>query len=289
MHAIQLLEESRFAFTVFAGVLGLLVGSFLNVAIYRLPLMLEREWTALAREQLGLQPAPSSPAFNLMFPHSTCPHCNHRIRAWENIPVLSYVCLRGRCSGCDNPIGARYPLVEIASGVLSAAIAFQLGFSIHTVALMVLTWCMLVLSMIDLDHQLLPDPLIIPLLWLGLLVNSLIGGEALLHAVVGAVAGYLSLFMIYWLFKLITGKDGLGGGDFKMLAMIGAWGGYGVLPFTILISAALCVLVSGVLLAARRSNPDTPVSYGPYLAFAGWLSLIWGEQLSAALPQLIFV
>lgn len=289
MDFLQLLEESRAAFTIFAGVLGLLVGSFLNVVIYRLPLMLEREWTALAREQLGLQPVPASPAFNLMYPHSSCPHCNHRIRAWENIPVLSYVFLRGKCSRCNSVISARYPLVEIASGVLSAAIAFHLGFCLPTMALMVLTWGMLVLSMIDLDHQLLPDPLVMPLLWLGLLVNSLSGGEALVHAVVGAAAGYLSLFLIYWLFKLITGKEGLGGGDFKMLAMIGAWGGYGILPFTILISAALCVLVCGFLMAARRASPDAPLSYGPYLAFAGWIALVWGEPLSVVLPQLISV
>lgn len=278
MDAYQLFEESRLAFVIFAGGLGALIGSFLNVVIYRLPLMLEREWSDLAREQLGLPPAPAGPRFNLMLPQSACPQCSHQIRAWENVPVLSYIGLRGKCSNCKSPISARYPLVEIATCLMSAVVAWRFGFGAQAIFVMVLTWGMLAMSLIDIDHQQLPDSLVLPLLWVGLIANCYGVITSLHSAVIGAVAGYVALWGMYWAFKLATGKEGLGRGDFKLLAMIGAWGGWGVIPFTLLLSAVLCVLVSVALMVAKKSRIDTPVAYGPYLAIAGWISLVWGRE-----------
>lgn len=289
MAAFYLLGESRHAFAALAGIFGLMVGSFLNVVVYRLPLMLEREWSELAREQLGLPPAPAGPRFNLMLPHSACPRCSHRIRAWENVPVLSYIGLRGKCSSCKAPISARYPLVEIATCVISAVVAWHFGIGSQAIFLMVLTWGMLAMSLIDIDHHQLPDSLVLPLLWVGLIINCYGLITSLHSAVIGAVVGYMALWGMYWAFKLATGKEGLGRGDFKLLAMIGAWGGWGVIPFTLLLSAVLCVLVSVALMAAKKSRMDAPVAYGPYLTVAGWISLVWGAQISAAFPQLIGV
>ena len=231
------------AFVCTALLLGLVVGSFLTVLIWRLPKMLERDWRRQAQDVLGLPTDTPLPTYNLMLPHSACPHCGHRIRAWENIPLLSYLALRGRCSACATPISKRYPLTELACGLLSAFIAWQVGFGWAACLLIVLTWGLLAMSLIDTEHQLLPDVLVLPLLWLGLIVNSFAVFVSLHAALWGAVAGYMALWSVFWLFKLLTGKDGIGHGDFKLLALLGAWGGWQILPLTILLSS----LVGAVL------------------------------------------
>ncbi|MFJ7797770.1 prepilin peptidase [Pseudomonas sp. NPDC096950] len=268
------------AFVITALVLGLLIGSFLNVVIWRLPKMLEREWRTQAHDVLGLPIESPSSTYNLMLPHSQCPHCAHKIRAWENIPVLSYLLLRGRCSNCAAPISKRYPLTELACGLLSAFIAWHLGFGWPAGLLLVLTWGLLAMSLIDAEHQLLPDVLVLPLLWLGLIVNSFDLFVPLHDALWGAVAGYLALWSVFWLFKLITGKDGIGHGDFKLLAMLGAWGGWQVLPLTILLSSLVGAILGVILLRLRNAKTSTPIPFGPYLAIAGWIALLWGGQIT---------
>ncbi|UZE11142.1 prepilin peptidase [Pseudomonas sp. B21-053] len=268
------------AFVITALVLGLLVGSFLNVVIWRLPKMLEREWRTQAHDVLGLPIETPPPTYNLMLPHSQCPHCAQKIRAWENIPVLSYVLLRGRCSNCAAPISKRYPLTELACGLLSAFIAWQFGFGWPAGLLLVLTWGLLAMSLIDAEHQLLPDVLVLPLLWLGLIVNSFELFVPLHDALWGAVAGYLVLWSVFWLFKLITGKDGIGHGDFKLLAMLGAWGGWQVLPLTLLLSSLVGAILGVILLRLRDAKTSTPIPFGPYLAIAGWIALLWGGQIT---------
>ncbi|MBK5416304.1 prepilin peptidase [Pseudomonas sp. TH31] len=268
------------AFVITALVLGLVIGSFLNVVIWRLPKMLEREWRMQAHDVLGLPGETPLPTYNLMLPHSQCPHCAHRIRAWENIPVLSYLLLRGRCSNCAAPISKRYPLTELACGLLSAFIAWHFGFGWPACLLLVLTWGLLAMSLIDAEHQLLPDVLVLPLLWLGLIVNSFDLFVPLHDALWGAVAGYMALWSVFWLFKLITGKDGIGHGDFKLLAMLGAWGGWQILPLTILLSSLVGAILGVILLRLRDAKTSTPIPFGPYLAIAGWIALLWGGQIT---------
>jgi leader peptidase (prepilin peptidase)/N-methyltransferase len=268
------------AFVLTALVLGLVIGSFLNVVIWRLPKMLEREWRAQAHDVLGLPSETPLPTYNLMLPHSQCPHCAHKIRAWENIPLLSYLLLRGRCSNCAAPISLRYPLTELACGLLSAFIAWHFGFGWPAGLMLVLTWGLLAMSLIDAEHQLLPDVLVLPLLWLGLIVNSFALFVPLHDALWGAVAGYMALWSVFWLFKLITGKDGIGHGDFKLLAMLGAWGGWQILPLTILLSSLVGAILGVVLLRLRDAKTSTPIPFGPYLAIAGWIALLWGGQIT---------
>ena len=231
--------------------LGLIVGSFLNVLIHRLPIMLDRDWTTQSRAMLGLPPEPKGPAYNLLLPHSECPRCSHKIRAWENIPVISYLMLRGKCAECRAKISLRYPLVELATGILSAFVVYHFGLSWQAGAFLLLTWGLLAMSLIDADHQLLPDVLVLPLLWLGLIVNGQGLFTSLYDALWGAVAGYLSLWLVYWAFKLITGKEGMGYGDFKLLAMLGAWGGWQILPLTILLSSLVWAVLGVVMLKMR--------------------------------------
>lgn len=261
--------------------LGLVVGSFLNVLVHRLPLMLERQWHAEAREALGL-PAQPAGRFDLCLPPSHCPRCQHRIRAWENIPLLSYLFLRGRCSACKARISPRYPLVELASAGLTLFAAWHFGFGAHAAAFMLLSWGLLALSLIDVEHQLLPDVLVLPLLWLGLIVNAFGLFVPLEQAMWGAVAGYLVLWAVYWLFKLITGKEGMGYGDFKLLAMLGAWGGWQVLPFILLCSSLVGAVLGLILLRASGKRSSTPIPFGPYMALAGWIALLWGGQMSTS-------
>ncbi len=279
------LATTPIAFTLCALILGLVVGSFLNVIIHRLPKMLERDWKAQARDILGLPAEPEAPRYNLMLPASTCPHCAHKIRAWENIPVVSYLALKGKCSQCQAPISKRYPLVELASGVLSAFIAWHFGFGWAAGAMMLLTWGLLAMSLIDADHQLLPDALVLPLLWLGLIVNAFGLFATLPDALWGAVGGYLALWVVFWLFKLVTGKEGMGHGDFKLLAMLGAWGGWQVLPLTILLSSLVGAILGVILLRLRNAAHSTPIPFGPYLAIAGWIALLWGGQITASYMQ----
>ncbi|WP_313327626.1 prepilin peptidase [Stutzerimonas balearica] len=286
MPIIEYLASHELAFVLSAALLGLLVGSFLNVLIYRLPVMMQREWREQAREYLSLEPEPVGPRFNLLLPASSCPHCGHSIRAWENVPLVSWVLLRGRCSACRTGISVRYPLVELACALLSGFTAWHFGFTWQAGAILLLGWGLLAMSMIDIDHQLLPDSLVLPLLWLGLICNYFGLFVALGDALWGAVFGYLSLWAVYWLFKLVTGKEGMGYGDFKLLAMIGAWGGWQVLPLTILLSSLVGAVIGTISLRWRNAAAGTPIPFGPYLAIAGWIALVWGQQITDRYLQL---
>lgn len=260
-------------------VFGLMVGSFLNVVIHRLPKMMERDWQVQCAELRG-ETAPSAQAFNLFVPRSRCPACGHRITAAENIPVLSWIVLRARCSACGAGISVRYPVVELLAGGAAAWSAARFGPDLSAFAAMVFLWCMLAASLIDFDTQLLPDSITLPLLWLGLLVNTANAFTDLRSAVIGAAAGYLSLWTVYWLFRLATGKEGMGFGDFKLLAAIGAWCGWQVLPMTILFSSFIGAVVGiGLIVFARRGR-SVPIPFGPYLAAAGVVALFWGPQIT---------
>jgi leader peptidase (prepilin peptidase) / N-methyltransferase len=302
---------------LFAGaafIVGLLVGSFLNVVIYRLPIMLDREWRAQAVEILqpseaGATPAtvpaptpaaptPAAPSpaaptpaasFNLVTPRSACPSCKAPIKAWQNIPVVSWLLLRGRCAACGSPISLRYPLVELTTGVLSAAVAWHFGFGSTAACALAVTWALIALTGIDLDHQLLPDDITLPLLWSGLLAAALIGpvGGAALpvgprDAIIGAAAGYVSLWLVYHAFRLATGKEGMGYGDFKLFAALGAWLGWKLLPLVILLSAATGAIVGIAMILLRGRDRSVPMPFGPYLAAAGWLAMLYGGQLMHA-------
>ncbi len=260
-------------------VFSLMVGSFLNVVILRLPKMMEREWqeeiAALQGEQLESQ------RFNLATPASRCNNCGHQIRWYENIPVISWLLLRGKCSSCDTSISVRYPAVELLTGLIGAFIGYRYGLSIESVGLLICSYLLIALTVIDIDHQLLPDKLTLPLLWLGLLLNSQESYTSLSSAVWGAALGYLSLWSVYWLFKLLTGKEGMGYGDFKLLAAIGAWGGVSVLPLTILLSSVVGVVLTLSLSLLGQREMSKPLPFGPYLALAGWIALLWGEQINS--------
>ncbi|HNS93827.1 MAG TPA: A24 family peptidase [Thauera sp.] len=268
------------AFTTLAGLLGLFVGSFLNVVIHRLPRMMERDWHAQAAELRGEEP-PAGERFNLATPRSRCPHCGHQITLLENIPLVSYLVLRGRCGHCGAGISKRYPIVEAVSALLSAYAAWHFGFGAAALGALLFVWAMVALTFIDLDTQLLPDDITLPLLWLGLAFN--VGGTytELPAAVIGAMAGYLALWSVFWLFKLATGKEGMGYGDFKLLAAIGAWLGWQMLPLTILLSSLVGAVVGIVLIVAARHGRNVPIPFGPYLAAAGLIALFWGEGITA--------
>lgn len=268
-------------FTFLATLLGLFVGSFLNVVIHRLPQMMEREWHAQAAE-LRNEPPPHQETFNLATPRSRCPHCGHLITALENIPVVSYLMLRGRCRHCSAPISRRYPVVEMLTAVLSGYAAWHFGFGLASLGALAFVWTMIALAFIDLDTQLLPDSLTLPLLWLGLAVN--LGGtySDISASVIGAMAGYLALWSVYWLFKLATGKEGMGYGDFKLLAAIGAWLGWQMLPLTILFSSLVGAAVGISLIVFARHGRNVPIPFGPYLAAAGVLAMFWGQSLTSA-------
>jgi len=284
---VDLLGQSPALLPVCAAVLGLLVGSFLNVVALRLPVMMERAWrrecAELFRENAEA-PAAEEP-LSLLQPPSRCPHCGHAIRAWENIPVLSWLFLRGRCSACAQPISLRYPIVEAATGLLSWIVAWQLGWDWQLAAALPLTWALIALTVIDLDHQLLPDQITLPFLWLGLLLNAFGVFTDPVSAILGAAAGYLSLWTVYQVFKRVTGKEGMGYGDFKLLALFGAWLGWQMLPQIVLISALVGSVVGITLIALRRHERSVPIPFGPYLAAAGWIALLWGEQIDATYRQ----
>jgi leader peptidase (prepilin peptidase)/N-methyltransferase len=268
-------------FATFAALLvGLCIGSFLNVVIHRLPKMLERGWHAQCAELAGTEPAPV-PRYDLVVPRSACPACGHRIGALENIPVVSWLALRGRCSACKAPISARYPLVELLGGLLAAYAVWRYGPTAKGLAACVLLWTLVALTFIDVDTQLLPDDLTLPLLWVGLLAN--LGGlfVPLSAAVVGAIAGYLSLWTVYWLFKLIRGKEGMGYGDFKLLAALGAWLGWPMLPLIVLLSSVVGAVVGIALIVFKGRDHNIPLAFGPYLAVAGIIALFWGQPLVA--------
>lgn len=277
---ISLLQEPPI-FIFACLLLGLLIGSFLNVVIHRLPKMLEQEWQANCAELRGETPTQTE-RLTLAHPRSRCPDCGHAITALENIPVISYVVLRGKCRACKTRISPRYPLVEILAAVLGGLSAGYFGFTWAAAGALVFLWSLLALTFIDIDTQLLPDSITLPLLWLGLLLN--IGGTYtdLTSAVVGAAAGYLALWSVYWLFKLATGKEGMGYGDFKLLGAIGAWLGWQQLPLTILLSSVVGAVLGLALIVLARRGREVPMPFGPYLAIAGMIALFWGKDLTHA-------
>jgi len=327
--ATQLLQANPALLITLVVVLGLLVGSFLNVVIHRLPIMMERDWrrhceeldavtatvhaTAGGAADIDAQPfttapgaqyaqptasdigiessfaatsAPQEPEFNLLKPRSRCPACQVPIRAWENIPIVSYLLLRGRCAQCGVRISMRYPVVELLTGVLSAFVAWRFGWSWELAAALLFTWSLIALSGIDIDHQLLPDSITLPLLWLGLLASLAHGSDTNFSipvdprsSIIGAAVGYLSLWAVFHLFRLLTGKEGMGYGDFKLFAAFGAWFGWQMLLLIILLAAATGAMVGIALLLLKRHGRDVPIPFGPYLAAAGWIALLWGPQV----------
>jgi leader peptidase (prepilin peptidase)/N-methyltransferase len=300
----ELLSQTPAAWVALAGVVGLLVGSFLNVVIHRLPIMLDRQWRRQCHDleqeaqapgqaqALGQAPAPAGEPYNLVVPRSACPACHAPITAWQNIPLLSWLWLRGKCASCKAPISLRYPLVELLSALLSAAVAWRFGFGWTALAGLAITWALIALTGIDLDTQLLPDAITLPLLWAGLLGSLTVGstvvaGAASLpvspaDAITGAAAGYLSLWSVYHLFRLCTGKEGMGYGDFKLLAALGAWMGWRMLLPIILVSALSGAVVGIALIVSGRHRREVPMPFGPFLAAAGWFAMMWGPQWVSA-------
>jgi leader peptidase (prepilin peptidase)/N-methyltransferase len=278
MHTIQAFQSYPALFVTAVVVVSLAIGSFLNVVIHRLPQMLERQWRAELAELNGQEPA-SGPRYNLVVPRSQCPACGHKIGALENIPLASYLALRGKCSACRAKISPRYPIVEALTGALSGYIAWRFGFGWQTLAALCFAWAMLALAFIDLDTFYLPDDVTLPLIWVGLLVNT--GGMFvdLQSAVLGATAGYLALWSIFWIYKLATGKEGMGYGDFKLLAAIGAWLGWKMLPVVILLSSFVGAVVGISLIVFARHGRNVPIPFGPYLVLGGLSALLWGDAL----------
>nr|VFK00683.1 MAG: type 4 prepilin peptidase 1 . Aspartic peptidase. MEROPS family A24A [Candidatus Kentron sp. LFY] len=276
--------------------LGIMVGSFLNVVILRLPVIMERNWRHRCFEWFhearpGIPGDPSSGAsdklapptveepFNLLVPRSRCPNCTHTLSVLENIPIISYLFLRGRCSACHTPISKRYPFIELLSGVMTGVVVWKFGFGVHGVGALILTWALITLAFIDLDHQQLPDEITLPMLWTGLVFNLFDVYSGVEDSVIGAILGYGILWGVYWLFRLSTGKEGMGYGDFKLLAMVGAWLGWQALPAIILISSTMGALV-GIALLLRGRDRNIPIAFGPYLAIAAWIALLWGDDIT---------
>ncbi|MDO8345355.1 MAG: A24 family peptidase [Cellvibrio sp.] len=275
-------------------VLGLLVGSFLNVVIYRLPKMMERDWQDQCRDfltndaNIATLPANDSTQepFNLMVPVSRCPHCGHKIRPWENIPIISYLFLRGKCSNCNTNISMRYPIIELVTGLLSVAVIYYVGVNWSGLAALIFTWSLIALTMIDIDTYLLPDDITLPLLWFGLIANSFNSFTDLPSALWGAIAGYLALWSVYKLFKLVTGKEGMGYGDFKLLAALGAWMGWQMLPQIILLSSLVGAVIGISMIVIRGRDKNIPIPFGPYLAIAGWIAFVWGDTINQSYLKL---
>jgi len=276
-------QQSSPAFYAFVVILSLIIGSFLNVVVYRLPKMMHNSWTVECRDFLADELKDTTPEevepLTLSTPNSTCPKCGHKIRFYENIPVISWLLLRGKCSQCKDSISIRYPLVEVTTALLSLIIALQFGVSIETLLLLVLTWGLICLTLIDFDHMLLPDQIVMPLLWLGLLVNINDTFVPLNDAVIGAAVGYMSLFSVFWLFKLLTGKEGMGHGDFKLFALFGAWIGWQLLPILILMASVVGAVVGISLMLFKNHQREQAIPFGPYLAVAGWITLLWGQGI----------
>ena len=283
--ALMLLTEPM-AFVALCGVLGLLVGSFLNVVIHRLPKMLDRDWHCQCAELRG-EPPPSGEPLSLATPRSRCPHCGHVITSLENIPVISWLALHGRCSACRAPISVRYPLVEAASAALSAFAAAHFGPGWAAAGALLLIWSLIALTFIDFDTKYLPDSITLPLLWIGLLFNLGANYTDLQSSVIGAMLGYLSLWFVYWVFKLATGKEGMGYGDFKLLAALGAWLGWQTLPLVVLLSSLVGALVGIALIILAKHGRNVPIPFGPYLATAGLIALFWGRDLTMAYLRLL--
>jgi leader peptidase (prepilin peptidase) / N-methyltransferase len=277
---IALIQQNSTIFIIIASLLGLVIGSFLNVVIHRLPIMMEMDWREQCASLSGIDNVAKTTKYNLITPRSTCPHCQKAIAAWHNIPVISFLMLGGRCKECKASISWRYPAVEIISAFLVGLTAYKFGFSISTLAASVFALALLTLTFIDLDTQLLPDDITLPLLWLGLLFNLNGGFTDIQSAIIGAVVGYLILWIVYWVFKLVTGKEGMGYGDFKMLAAIGAWFGWTMLPAVILLSSIAGSIIGIGLIIFAKKGRDTAIPFGPYLALGGIAALFYGAQLS---------
>lgn len=267
-------------FTTLSGIIGLLIGSFLNVVIYRLPIMMKREWRNDCLEFLELENDVPTDVFNLALPASNCPNCQAKIQPWQNVPVLSYLLLRGKCANCKTPISARYPVVELLTAILSIIVAWHFGFGWQAAAGLVLTWVLIALSLIDLDTQLLPDVIVLPVLWLGLIASLFTIFIDSSTSIIGATAGYLVLWSVYHGFKLFTGKEGMGYGDFKLLAMLGSWLGWQYLGVIILLSSLVGAFIGITLISLNKHSRDVPIPFGPYLAIAGWIALLWGKSLN---------
>jgi leader peptidase (prepilin peptidase)/N-methyltransferase len=293
---LELMSGSATVFIVVVFAFALVIGSFLNVVIHRLPIMMERDWREQADELINTPSEQELPEgrFDLVMPRSRCPSCGSLITAWQNIPVISYLFLQGRCAACKTSISARYPLVELMTAFLAAVVAWHFGPGWEALMAIALTIVLVAISMIDADTQLIPDSIVLPLMWLGLamsLFHPMIGANTLFiapsDAIVGAMAGYLTLWSIFWLFKLVTGKDGMGYGDFKLLAALGAWLGWQALPMIIMMSAVVGVVINLTLILARGKDRSIPIPFGPYLAAAGWITMIWGETIRIAYIDLM--
>jgi leader peptidase (prepilin peptidase)/N-methyltransferase len=285
---LELLQSSTPVLLASTAVIGLLFGSFLNVVIHRLPLMMERSWREQCAELEGRE-TPGEPKLNLLTPASRCPGCERRIAPWHNVPVVSWLWLRGRCAGCGQKISVRYPLVEAFTAIASIIVVWQLGPTWQGAAALAVTWILIAASVIDMDHTLLPDDLTLPLLWLGLIASVLtVGPEGRglfadpVSSILGATFGYLSLWSVYWLFKLVTGKEGMGYGDFKLLAALGAWLGWQALPQIILLSAVVGAALGIAMMLFGGRARGTPIPFGPYLAAAGWIAMLWGPEINRA-------
>jgi leader peptidase (prepilin peptidase)/N-methyltransferase len=286
MHWIALLEHNPIVLYGITALFSLCVGSFLNVVVHRLPRMLDHDWRQECESLIGKEKGtPQRARVSLAYPPSHCPHCGHRIRPLENIPLLSYLVLRGRCSACAAPIGLRYPMVETITALLSILVVWRFGIGWQSAAALLLTWGLIALAAIDLDTKLLPDSITLPLLWLGLLLS--LGGwfADSRSAIIGAALGYLSLWSLFHLFRLLTGKEGMGFGDFKLFALFGAWLGWQYLPQIILLSACAGALMGTALILLRGQDSQIPIPFGPYLAAAGWIGLMWGESINRAYIQ----
>ncbi len=277
----QILQSSPELLTLLILIIGLMVGSFLNVVIYRLPVMMDKNWKQECYDYLELKnPEPDNGTFNLLLPNSRCPHCQTAIKAHQNIPVFSYLFLKGKCSHCQTSISVRYPLIEAFTGLCSAIVAWHFGYSGNLFFALLLTWSLIALSFIDIDQQLLPDSITLPMLWMGLFLSTFGLYTDMHSSIIGAIAGYLSLWSIYQLFKLLTGKEGMGYGDFKLLALFGAWLGWQYIPLIILLSSLVGALIGISMIIFNNQDRNIPIPFGPYLAAAGWLALLWGNQIN---------
>jgi len=283
---IEVMQSQLWFYLTTIGLVSLCVGSFLNVVIYRLPLMMQREWQGecrlLLESELKNNIADTNEPFNLAKPNSTCPKCKTAIKAWQNIPVISWLLLKGKCASCSNPISARYPIVEAITALLSLVVAYKLGATEQALLYIAVTWALVALTFIDIDHMLLPDQITLPLVWLALIAAVLGYTVTPTDAIIGTACGYLSLWSVFWLFKLLTGKEGMGYGDFKLLAVFGALLGWQSLLTIILLSSVVGAIIGIALLTVQGKDKATPIPFGPYLAIAGWITMLWGEQLQAS-------
>lgn len=288
----ELYQSQPLIMLLMVAIFSLMVGSFLNVIIYRLPIIMEREWKTQCQEFLGHPDTQNLPVerYNLVVPRSRCPHCNHLISAWENIPVISYLLQKGRCQHCSKPISMRYPVIEALTAVLSVMVVNHFGLNWSSMSLLVLTWGLISLSFIDLDHHLLPDNLTLPLMWLGLLFAVFgVGVVDLKSAIVGTMIGYVSLWTIFQLFRLATGKEGMGYGDFKLLAVFGAWLGWQQLPLIILLASFVGAIVGILNILIRKKDKSQPIPFGPFLCTAGFIAMLWGDQIARNYMQLMHI